>query len=162
MAISVGDALPQAKFLRMGDSGLETVELTPILTGRKVVLFGLPGAFTPTCSSAHLPSFMRTKPGFDAKGVDDIICVAVNDPHVMKAWGAATGATEAGLTLLADADSSFTTAIGMDFTAPPAGYFARSVRYSMYVEDGIVRVLNVEESRALCEISGGEALLDQI
>jgi peroxiredoxin len=162
MAISVGDVLPQAKFLRMGAAGLEIVDLTPILTHRKVVLFGLPGAFTPTCSSAHLPSFMRTKSGFDAKGVDDIICVAVNDPHVMKAWGAATGATEAGLTLLADADSSFTTAIGMDFTAPSAGFFARSMRYSMYVENGIVRVLNIEESRGLCEISGGGALLDQI
>ena len=83
--------------------------------GRKVVIFAVPGAFTPTCHSAHVPSFVRTKDQFDAKGVDEIICVSANDPFVMKAWGEATGATAAGITMLGDADASFTKAMGMEF-----------------------------------------------
>jgi peroxiredoxin len=125
MAISVGDTLPEATMTRIGDSGPETVALGDLTKGRKVVVFAVPGAFTPTCHSAHVPSFMRTKDAFLAKGVAEIICVSVNDPFVMKAWGEATGATEAGLTLLADAGSGFTTEIGMNFDAPPAGLVAR-------------------------------------
>jgi cytochrome c peroxidase len=133
-----------------------------MLKGRKVAIFAVPGAFTPTCHSAHVPSFIRTKDQFAAKGVDEIICISVNDPFVMGAWGQATGATEAGITMLADATSEFTKAIGMDFDAPPAGLIARSKRYAMLVEDGTVKVLNPEESPGTCEISGGEALLDAI
>jgi len=162
MAISVGDTLPEATLLQIGNEGPEPVELGPKLTGRKVVLFGLPGAYTGTCSTAHVPSFIRTKGDFDAKGVDEIICVSVNDPFVMKAWGEATGATEAGLTFLGDADGSFTKAIGMDFTAPPAGLHGRSKRFAMLVEDGVVKVLNEEASPGTCEISSGETLLDAL
>ena len=90
------------------------------------------------------------------------ICVSVNDPFVMKAWGEATGATAAGLTMLADADSSFTKAIGMDFSAPPAGLIARSRRYAMLVEDGVVKLMEIEQSPGTCEISGGESLLAKI
>jgi peroxiredoxin len=124
------------------------------------VIFAVPGAFTPTCHSAHVPSFMRTKDQFTEKGVDEIICVSVNDPFVMKAWGEVTGATEAGITMLSDAESAFTKAIGMDFDAPPAGLIARSKRYAMLVEDGIVTQLNEESSPGECEISAGEGLLD--
>ena len=159
MAISTGDKLPEAQLTRLGDDGPEQVSLSALTSGRKVVLFAVPGAFTPTCHSAHVPSFMRTKDDFAAKGVDEIICVSVNDPFVMKAWGEATGATDAGLTLLGDAQSAFTKAIGMDFDAPPAGLVARSKRYAMVVDDGQVSVLHVEESPGTCEISGGEALL---
>lgn len=162
MTISPGETLPSATLLQIGADGPEPVSLEEKTKGRKVVIFGLPGAFTGTCTSAHVPSFIRTKPQFDAKGVDEIICVSVNDPHVMKAWGASTGATEAGLTFLADADSSFTGAIGMQFDAPASGYFKRSMRYTMYVEDGVVKILNVEQSRSVCELSSGEALLEQI
>lgn len=162
MAISVGDRLPEADLLQMGENGPETVSLSDKLAGRKVVIFGLPGAFTGTCSTAHVPSFMRTKPQFDAKGVDEIICIAVNDPFVMEAWGKSTGAAEAGLTLLGDSASELTKAIGMDFDAPPVGFVARSKRYSMYVEDGEVKVLNLEGAPGECEISAGETLLDQI
>lgn len=162
MTISVGDMLPDASFTRMGDAGPEAVALSELTKGRKVVIFAVPGAYTPTCHSAHVPSFVRTKDAFAEKGVDEIICVSVNDPFVMKQWGADTGATEAGITMLADAESSFTKAIGMDFDAPPAGLVARSKRYAMLVEDGKVVQLNPEESPGTCEVSAGETLLGQL
>jgi cytochrome c peroxidase len=109
-----------------------------------------------------VPSFIRAKDKLMAKGVDEVICVAVNDPFVMKAWGEATGAAAAGITMLGDAESAFTTAVGMTFSAPPVGLVNRSKRYSLLAEDGVVKVLNVEDSPGACEISAGETLLDQI
>lgn len=162
MTLSVGDQLPEATLLQLGSEGPEAVNLSSLTAGRKVILFAVPGAFTPTCHSAHVPSFVRTKDDFAAKGVDQIICVSVNDPFVMKSWGEATGAAEAGLTMLADGDGSFTKAIGMDFDAPPAGLIGRSKRYALMAEDGVVKVLHAEESPGVCETSGGEAMLDAI
>lgn len=162
MTISTGAKLPDAKLLQMGDDGAKSVSLAEKLAGRKVVLFGLPGAYTGTCTTAHVPSFIRTAPKFAAKGVDEIICVSVNDPFVMKAWGESTGAAAAGITMLADADATFTKAIGLAFTAPPVGLFDRSKRYALYAEDGVVKVLHLEESPGVCEVSGGESLLADI
>jgi len=159
MTISVGETLPEATLTRIGAEGPEQVALADLTKDRKVVVFAVPGAYTPTCHSAHVPSFIRTKDQFDAKGVDEIICVSVNDPFVMKAWGEATGASEAGITMLADAESAFTTAIGMNFDAPPVGLMARSKRYAMLVENGEVKVLNAEASPGECEVSAGEGLL---
>lgn len=159
MNIKPGDTLPDATFTHIGSNGPEQVTLSSLGAGRKLVIFAVPGAFTPTCHSAHVPSFIRTKDALTAKGVEQIICISVNDPFVMKAWGEATGATEAGLTLLSDADGSFTKAIGMNFDAPPAGLLARSKRYAMVVEDGVVTLLQAEESPGTCELSGGEAVL---
>lgn len=162
MAITVGDKLPGATLLTMGANGPEGVDLGAKLKGRKVVLFAVPGAYTGVCTTAHVPSFIRTKDKFAAKGVEEIICVSVNDPFVMKAWGESTGATAAGITMLGDAESAFTTAIGMDFTALPAGLIKRSARYAMLVEDGVVKVLHREESPGTCEASAGEGLLAAI
>ncbi|MBD3785526.1 MAG: peroxiredoxin [Sphingomonadales bacterium] len=162
MSITVGEVLPGATLLQLGDNGPEAVSLGDKMKGRKVVIFAVPGAYTGVCTTAHVPSFIRTRDKFAAKGVDEVICISVNDPFVMKAWGETTGATAAGITMLADAESAFTTAIGMDFTAPPAGLISRSARYAMLVEDGVVKVLNREESPGTCEISAGEALLDAI
>ncbi|NIZ11157.1 peroxiredoxin [Pseudooceanicola sp. HF7] len=162
MTIKTGDTLPDATLVGMGAEGPAQVALKDKLAGRKVVIFGLPGAFTGTCTTAHVPSFMRTKPGFDEKGVDEIICVSVNDPFVMSAWGESTGATEAGLTFLGDPHSEFTKAIGLEFSAPPVGLIDRSKRYALYAEDGVVKVLHLEENAGTCEISGGESLLDAI
>jgi peroxiredoxin len=161
MTIAEGTRLPEATLLRMGDAGAETVRLADILKGRKVVIFGLPGAYTGTCSTAHVPSFIRTARRFADKGVDEIICIAVNDPFVMKAWGEATGATAAGITLLGDADSAFSKAIGMTFDVPQLGFFARSKRYSLLAEDGVVTRFNPETGTG-CEISAGEHLLAQL
>ncbi|WP_298428951.1 peroxiredoxin [uncultured Jannaschia sp.] len=159
MAIQEGDRLPDAELLRMGDSGPEAVSLTSLVSGKTVALFALPGAYTGVCTTAHVPSFIRTKDQFADKGVSEVICIAVNDPFVMKAWGADTGATEAGIHMLGDADGAFTRAVGMGFDAPPAGFHGRSRRYAMIVEDGVVKTLHAEESPGVCETSGGEALL---
>ena len=162
MTISVGAPLPDATLVHIGDKGPEQVSLHDRVKGRKVVIFGVPGAYTGTCTTAHVPSFIRTREKFAAKGVDEIICLSVNDPFVMKAWGEATGATAAGLTMLADADSSFTKAMGLAFDAPPVGLLARSKRYALYAEDGVVKALHLEESPGTCDISGGEALLKAV
>lgn len=162
MTISEGSPLPGATLLHVGENGPEAVELADKLAGRKVVIFAVPGAYTGVCTTAHVPSFVRTKAKFDAKGVDEIICISVNDPFVLKAWGEVTGATEAGITMLADAESAFTSAIGMEFTAPPVGLIKRSARYAMLVEDGVVKVLHKEASPGQCEISAGEAMLEAV
>ncbi|PQO24279.1 peroxiredoxin [Rhodobacteraceae bacterium WD3A24] len=159
MTISVGDKLPDATLTHIENNGPEQVSIGEKVNSRRVVIFAVPGAFTPTCHSAHVPSFIRTRDQFDAKGVDEIICVSVNDPFVMKAWDEATGAADAGITMLADAQGSFTKALGLDFDAPPAGLIGRSQRYAMLVEDGTVSVLQVEESPGTCEASAGEGLL---
>ncbi|MFT4150325.1 MAG: peroxiredoxin [Paracoccaceae bacterium] len=162
MTIAQGSKLPDATVLRIGANGPEKVSLAALTAGRKVVIFGLPGAFTGTCTSAHVPSFIRTKAGFDAKGVDEIVCIAVNDPFVMKAWGESTGATAAGLSFLADPAAEFTKAIGLTFSNPAVGFADRSKRYALYAEDGVVKVLHLEESPGVCEVSGGESLLAAI
>ena len=159
MTLTVGEKLPAATLLKIGANGPEAVDLAALTAGRKVVIFAVPGAYTGVCTTAHVPSFIRTKPQFDAKGVDEILCVSVNDPFVMAAWGEATGATAAGITLLADAEAAFTKAIGMAFSAPPVGLIDRSARYAMLVEDGVVKVLHREESPGVCELSAGEGLL---
>ena len=124
--IEIGMRLPEARLLRIGVDGPEEVRLSELLKGRKVVIFAVPGAFTPTCDSAHVPSFIRTVEDYRAKGVEEIICVSVNDAHVMRYWGETTGATAAGITMLADADGSFAWALGMIYDNPAAGMFRRS------------------------------------
>ncbi len=161
MTISVGSQLPEATLLQMGTNGPEGVSMADKLKGRKVVLFGLPGAFTGTCTTAHVPSFMRNMDKLAAKGVDEVICVSVNDPYVMQAWGESTGASAAGITLLGDGDASFTKAIGLAFTAAAAGFHDRSKRYALYAEDGVVKVFHPEVTSG-CEISSGEAMLAAI
>lgn len=162
MTISVGSKLPDATLHVMGEKGPEQVSMADKLKGRNVVIFGLPGAYTGTCTTAHVPSFIRSKEKLAAKGVDEVICLSVNDAFVMKAWGDSTGANAAGITMLGDVNSDFTKAIGMNFSAPPAGFVDRSKRYALYAEDGVVKVLNAEESPGQCDISGGEAMLSAL
>ncbi len=162
MRISVGDRLPAATLVKLGENGPEQVDLGALTKGRTVVIFGVPGAFTTTCSISHLPSFIRTKAGFDAKGVDEIVCVSVNDPFVLKAWSEVTGAGTAGITLLGDAEGTLTKAMGLSFDAPAAGLIGRSHRYAMQVVDGEVRVLQIEDNPGACTVSGGEAMLEAI
>ncbi len=162
MTFAVGDRLPDVPLLWKGDGEPQTVQLGPKLAGRRVALFGLPGAFTGTCTTAHVPSFIRVMPKLAAKGVDEVICIAVNDPFVMKSFGEATGATAAGITLLADSAAEFAKAVGMAYTVPAIGFYDRCKRFALYAEDGVIRVLNIEVAKGTCEISGGEALLAAI
>lgn len=158
MTINVGDKLPEAELTRLGAEGVEKVALGPLLAGRKVVIFAVPGAYTPTCHSAHVPSFIRVMDALKAKGVDEVICLAGNDPFVMAAWGKDTGASEAGIAMLSDADGSFAKAIGMEMNAPAAGLYGRSKRFALAAEDGVVTIWH-PETGAGCEISGGEAMV---
>ncbi len=161
MTISVGGKLPEATLVEMSANGPETFSLSSRLAGRKVILFALPGAFTGPCTTAHIPSFIRTADAFRAKGVEEIICLSVNDPFVLKAWGESTGATKAGISLVGDADGSFTRGLGMDFTAPHLGLVGRSNRYALVIEDGVITKANIDEP-GVCNISTGEALLAEI
>ena len=161
MTISEGDRLPDATFLEFDGTAPREVPGAEVFAGKKVALFGLPGAFTRMCSSAHLPSFIRTAGAFRAKGVDAIVCVSVNDPFVMKAWSDASGAGAAGVRLLGDPSGAFIRAIGLAYDAPVSGLFGRSRRFAALVDDGVVEVLNVEPGRE-CTISGGEALLERV
>ena len=161
MKLNVGDELPDAKMSVMGSNGPELVSLSERLAGRKTVVFALPGAFTGPCSTTHIPSFMRVMDQLKAKGVEDVFCIAVNDPFVLKAWGEATGAPDAGITMLGDADASFTKALEAEFTAPPLGLYDRSNRYAALVEDGVVTVLNVDEP-GVCDVSTGERFLEAL
>ena len=162
MVISQGDKLPDAVLRRMGDNGPEEITIEALTAGRKIVLFGLPGAFTPTCSSAHVPSFIRTRDAFLEKGIEEIICVSVNDVHIMRQWGEATGATAACLSMWADPASEFTTAIGMNFDVEVLGFYGRSSRYGMIVEDGVLIQLNRETQGGTCDVSSGETLLESL
>ena len=159
MPISKGDTLPNATLALPGETPPKTVDVTEWTKGRKVAIFGMPGAFTGTCSGAHMPSVIETKDALIAKGVDEIAVLVVNDPFVTDAWAKETGAEAAGITLLCDLDGAFSKAIGMDLTVPPLGFFDRSKRYAMVAEDGVVTVLNEEESPGSIEASGGTALL---
>lgn len=162
MTISKGDTLPDATLIGLGANGPEPVNLTKRAAGRKLVIFAVPGAYTGVCTTAHVPSFVRTADQLTEKGVDEIICIAVNDPFVLGAWGEMTGAAAAGITMLADAEGTFTKAMGMEFSAPPAGLIDRSKRYAMVVEDGTVTLLNEEENPGQCDISAGETLLSAL
>ncbi|MBO9398038.1 peroxiredoxin [Shimia sp. R9_1] len=162
MTISVGDNIPEGTLMKVGAEGPEPVSVESLTKGRKVILFGLPGAFTGTCSSAHLPSFMRNMDAFKEKGVEEVICLSVNDPFVMDAWDKNTQAAEAGVTLLADPSGALTVAMGLEFSVPEIGFVNRSKRYAALLEDGVVKVLNVEESPGVCEVSAGETMLSAL
>jgi glutaredoxin/glutathione-dependent peroxiredoxin len=161
MTVAIGDALPKATFRLVEAEGTRDVSVDEFFAGRKIVLFGLPGAFTPTCHKNHLPGFLANAEAFKAKGVTQIAVTAVNDPHVMRAWAKATGA-EGHISFLSDGNAEFATAAGLsqDFAAGFMG--VRSRRYAMLVEDGKITRLNVEEAAGKAEVSSAETLLSQI
>lgn len=154
-----GDRLPEAVFPVIGPDGPGTVTLSDRLAGRRVVIVGVPGAFTPTCDGRHLPGFVRASAEILARGVDEILCISVNDAHVMRLWGETTGATAAGIAMLADSDAGFTRALGLNFDNPAVGFHDRSRRYALVAEDGVVTVLQLERPGE-CAVSTAEALLE--
>jgi peroxiredoxin len=161
MSIKVGDRLPETKFRIMTSEGPAWKSTSDIFKGRKVVLFGLPGAFTSTCSNMHLPGYLQNFDAIKAKGVDAIAVTAVNDMFVMEAWKRATGA-DGKIEFLADGNAEFAKAMDLMFDGSVVGLGLRSKRYSMLVEDGVVKRLNIEEAPGKAEISGAEALLKQL
>jgi len=159
--IKVGDRLPEAKFRVMSAEGPQWKTTDDVFKGKTVALFAVPGAFTPTCSNLHMPSFIQNAAAFKAKGVDTIAVTGVNDVFVMEAWKKSSGA-EGKVEFLADGNGEFAKAIGTDFDASGNGLGTRSKRYSMLVQDGVVKSFNMEESPGKCEVSGGGTLLGQI
>ncbi len=160
MTISVGDKLPEANFKTMGADGARTITTAEIFAGKKVVLFAVPGAFTPTCSNNHLPGYLENRDAILARGVDTIAVVAVNDVHVMNAWARFTGG-EGKILFLADGNGDFVKSIGLDMDLSGGGMGLRSKRFSMIVDDGTVTALNVEGSPGQAVESSAAKLLEQ-
>ena len=159
MTISVGDRLPSTTFVKATDNGPEQLESADFFNGRRVALFSVPGAFTPTCSAKHLPSFVERADELKAKGIDEIACTAVNDAFVMNAWRKASGAD--AVTMLADGNGAFAKAIGLEMDGSKYGMGTRGQRWSMLVDDGVVEQLNVEAPGEF-KVSSAEHMLEQM
>ena len=160
MTIELGDRIPSATLKEMGADGIEDVNTDSLFKGKRVAVFAVPGAFTPTCSAQHLPGFVRNADALRAKGIDEIVCLSVNDAFVMDAWGKAHN-TGGKVKMVADGNAQLTQALGLELDASGAGMGTRSRRYSMIVDDGEVKVFNVEAAGAF-EVSSAERLLSQL
>ena len=160
MTIQVGDKIPSATITVMGEKGPQATTTEDLFKGKTVALFALPGAFTPTCSAKHLPGFVENADSLKAKGVDEIVCLSVNDAFVMNAWGKDQN-VGTKIVMAADGNADFTKAVGLELDGSKFGMGTRSQRYSMIVKDGVVDKLNVEEGGAFA-VSNAETLLGQL
>lgn len=160
MTIKVGDRVPEVTVREMTEDGVQRRSVGELTRGKRVVIIGLPGAFTPTCSSRHVPSFIERHADLLTKGVDEIFCVSVNDAFVMDAWSKALGAG-GKIRMLADGNAELTRAMGLDSDRSEQGMGTRSQRYSMYVEDGVARLVNIEQPGKY-EVSDAVSLLTQL
>ncbi len=158
--VKIGDNIPDAKLVIGSADGLAAASAADLFAGKKVVLFALPGAFTPTCSAKHVPGFLEHFEAFKAKGIDQLICLSVNDGFVMAAWAKDQG-TGGKITMVGDGNIEFTKAMGLEIDASRGGMGVRSRRYGLYAEDGVIKVLNVEEPGQF-EVSSAEAMLNAI
>ncbi|HZL60446.1 MAG TPA: peroxiredoxin [Stellaceae bacterium] len=157
MAIKVGDKIPSIKLMQMTADGPKPITTDDLFKGKKVVLFALPGAFTPTCSAKHLPGFVEKNAALKAKGVDTVACLSVNDAFVMGAWGKDQKA-DGKVVMLADGSGDFTKAVGLELDLTDRGMGKRSQRYAMVVDNGVVKTLNVEAPGAF-DVSSADAVL---
>jgi peroxiredoxin len=160
MTVKVGDKVPSAKLKQMSAEGPKDISTDELFGGKKVAVFALPGAFTPTCSAKHLPGFIEKAEELKKKGVEAIACVSVNDAFVMDAWGKAQGAG-GKVMMLADGNGDFTRAMGLEMDGTAHGMGKRSQRYSMIVDKGVIKQLNVEQPRAF-EVSSADYMLKQL
>ena len=160
MTIEIGERIPELNFTKVTDSGPEQVASTAFFAGRRVALFSVPGAFTPTCSAKHLPGFVEKADELKAKGVDEIACTAVNDAFVMGAWGKSAG-VDGKVTMLAHGNGDFAKAVGLTMDGTRFGMGTRGQRYSMLVDDGVVEQLNVEGPGEF-KVSSAEHMLGQL
>ena len=160
MTIKVGEKIPSVKLKQMTPDGVKDVQSDDFFKGKKVVLFALPGAFTPTCSAKHLPGFVEKAAELKKKGVDTIACLSVNDAFVMNAWGK-DQKVEGKVQMLADGNGDFTRAVGLELDGSRFGMGKRSQRYSMLIDNGVVKALNIEEPGAF-SVSSAEHILNQV
>lgn len=160
MTLKIGDKLPEVTLHIMGESGPQAVTTEELFGAKKVVLFALPGAFTPTCSAKHLPGFIEHAAAIKAKGVDSIICLSVNDVFVMNAWGKEQNAGDKVL-MVADGNGDFTRAVGLEMDGSGFGMGQRSQRYALIAQDGIVTALEIEQPREF-KVSSADAILAKL
>jgi len=161
MTIAVGDKIPESTLMQMTGDGPAPVSTADLFAGKKVVLFAVPGAFTPTCSAQHLPGYIENADALSDKGADSIVCMAVNDVFVMDAWGKAQGADDK-VSMVADGNGDFTSALGLELDGSGFGLGQRSQRFSLIAEDGVVTHLNLEEGGGGFKNSAAEVALDQL
>jgi peroxiredoxin len=160
MTIKVGDRLPAGTLYELTDDGLQRRPLSGLVRGRRVAIIGLPGAFTPICSTRHVPSFMERYPELRAQGIDEILCLSVNDPWVMREWSKSLG-TAGKIRMLGDGNGEITRALGVASDRSDQGMGIRSRRYSLYADDGVVKAVNIEELGKY-EVSDAGTLLAQL
>ncbi|GAB4561307.1 MAG: peroxiredoxin [Haliangiales bacterium] len=158
MSIQVGDKFPAVKVKHLTDNGLEEIDTGALVAGKKVVLFGVAGAYTPSCHKAHLPGYLANAEQIKSKGVDEIVCLAVNDPFVMKAWGDSLD-VDGKVTMLPDGNGALTKALGLEMDGTGVGLGTRSKRFAMTIEDGVVKSIDVEEKASEVTVSGAESCL---
>lgn len=158
MTIQIGERIPEVTLQRIRE-GVETLDTNALFDSRNIVLFAVPGAFTPTCSEKHLPGFVQHFEEFRSRGIE-VACMAVNDPFVMQAWGASQNVPE-GLMMLADGNGDFTRALGLELDASAYGMGRRAKRFALYAEDGVVKLLNIEAPGEF-RVSSAEHLLEQL
>ena len=158
MSVEVGDRVPEATFKLLSSEGMQNVSTSELFDGKKVVVFAVPGAFTPTCSDVHLPGFIDTASEIKAKGVESVLCISVNDAFVLSAWRKSRGIPD-DIQLLADGNGEFTRAMGLELDASAFGMGSRSRRYAAIVDDGVVQYLGVEPGGEV-GVSGADAVLE--
>ncbi len=161
MTIKAGDTMPEGQFMTMTDEGPKPVTSAELFGGKTVVLFGLPGAFTPTCSNSHLPGYIQNASALKGKGVDTIACMSVNDAFVMGAWGKDQGAGDAVM-MLADGSADYASAMGLNLDLTARGMGMRATRFSILVENGVAKAVNVEENPGVAEATGADTMLGQV
>lgn len=161
MTIKAGDKIPSVTVKRLGEAGMEDIDIAAYVAGKKVILFAVPGAFTPTCAQKHLPGYIEAANEIKAKGIDEIICLAVNDPFVMKHWGE-TADAKGAVTMMPDGLCTFTKAIGMEFDGSGAGLGTRSKRYVMMIDNGEVKSIDVENAPGDHEFASAHACMRRL
>ncbi len=160
MTIQIGDKIPAVDVQYMGQDGVETVNTSELFAGKKVVLFALPGAFTPTCSASHLPGFVVNADALKARGIDLIVCLSVNDAFVMDAWGRQNNADDQVM-MIADGSARFSKAVGLELDLDARGMGIRSQRYSMLIDDGVVKAMHLEAPGEF-KVSDAETMLNSL
>lgn len=161
MTIAKGDKIPSVKLKKLEEGGLQEIDFAEYIKGRRVVIFGVPGAFTPVCTTQHVPGFAEHEDEFAAKGIDEIICLAVNDPFVMNHWARETGVA-GKVTMVPDGNAELTTAMGLELDLSDVGLGTRSQRYSMIAKDGVVEHIEIEQNPGELQMAAAEACLARL
>ena len=162
MKIQVGDTFPESSLYLYNEGNMKKTITNLIFANKKIVLFGMPGAFTPTCSNYHIPSIIDKIDNFKIKGINEVFCLVVNDIHVTKEWAEQTGAIESGLKFITDPDGKLVRKLKLSFNAPEIGFINRSKRFCIILNNLIVKNILIEEERGICDVTLGKNILRQI